>query len=96
MEPGRDEKLAHLQRLADELSKCGLTAELGGGIKHPSLRATNPDIPQLSERVLCDRAEDGSWCYWWPWRQPIGSVDDVELVVAKIAAVLRSVEGQST
>jgi hypothetical protein len=95
MAPQRDEQLAHLERLAGELSKRGLTAELGGGIRHPSLRAANPDIPRLSERVLCDRAEDGSWCYWWPWRQPIGSVDDLELAVTKIAAVLRSVEGQA-
>jgi hypothetical protein len=28
-----------------------------------------------------------------PWRQPIGSVDDLETVTGKITVVLRSVEG---
>jgi hypothetical protein len=91
MEPGRDEQLAHLRRLADELGRRGFTAELGGRARQPSLRAANPDTPQLTERVLCERSGDGSWCYWWPWRQPIGPVDDVELVAGKITAVLRSV-----
>jgi hypothetical protein len=43
--------------------------------------------------VLCDQADDGSWCYWWPWHAPIGSVDDLATVTSKITAVLRSVEG---
>jgi hypothetical protein len=45
--------------------------------------------------VLCRPAEDGSWCFWWPWQQPIGSVDDIEAVSSKIIGVLRSVEGAS-
>ncbi|HUY46323.1 MAG TPA: hypothetical protein VMV92_11430 [Streptosporangiaceae bacterium] len=94
MEPGWDEQVAHLQRLAGELGKRGFTAQLGGGTRHASLRAANPATPQLTERVLCETADDGSWCYWWPWRQPIGSVDDVGLVADKITAVLRSVGGQ--
>lgn len=89
-----EEKQKYLTRLAEELGKLEFTVELGGGIKHPHVRVANPDSPQLNERVLCDQADDGSWCYWWPWHQPIGSVDDLETVVGKIAAVLRSVEGQ--
>lgn len=82
----------YLRRLAAELTKREFTAELVGS-KRIHLKVANPDTPQLNERVLCDQAGDGSWCYWWPWRQPIGSVDDLEAVVGKITAVLRSVEG---
>ena len=87
------EKLTYLERLAEELGRREFTTQLGGGYKHPYLRVANPDTPELNERVLCDQAEDSSWSYWWPWRQPIGSVDDLETVTGKIAAVLRSVEG---
>jgi hypothetical protein len=44
--------------------------------------------------VLCQPADDGSWSFWWPWNQPIGSVDDLELVVNRIALVLRSLEAE--
>ncbi len=53
----------------------------------------NPDHRDLNERVFCRPADDGTWCFWWPWRQPIGSVDDLEVVAGKIMAVLRTVEG---
>ncbi|HEV2374551.1 MAG TPA: hypothetical protein VGS19_20610 [Streptosporangiaceae bacterium] len=86
------EKRRYLARLAEELAKRELTAELTEGTKHPSVKVANPDVPDLNERVLCDQADDGSWCYWWPWRQPIGSVDDLETVVGRVAWVLRSVE----
>jgi hypothetical protein len=85
----------YLTRLAKVLAKREFATRPGGGQKHPYLKVMNPDAPELNERVLCDQAEDGSWCYWWPWRQPIGSVDDLEAVTNKIASVLRSVEGES-
>lgn len=37
---------------------------------------------------------DESLCFWWPCRQPIGSVDGLE-TVDEIMMVLRSVERQS-
>jgi hypothetical protein len=46
----------------------------------------------LNERIHCQQAADDSWCFWWPWRQPIGSVDDLDSVAGKITAVLRTVE----
>ncbi|HEY9241510.1 MAG TPA: hypothetical protein VIP48_05980 [Streptosporangiaceae bacterium] len=95
MESGSDEQLAHLRRLADELGQHGLAAELDGGTHPGSLRAVNPEIPGLTERVLCAQAGDGSWWYWWPWGQPIGPVRDMAQAVAKIAAVLRSAQGRS-
>jgi hypothetical protein len=89
------EELTHLERLAAELTQRGLSAQVITEGQRPCVKAANPDTPQLNERVLCDRADDGSWCYRWPWKQPIGSVDDLDLVVGKIEAVLRSVEGGS-
>ena len=89
------EELTHLERLAAELTQHGLSAQVITKGRRLCVKVANPDTPQLNERVLCDRADDGSWCYWWPWKQPIGSVDDLELVVGKIAAVLRSVGGGS-
>jgi hypothetical protein len=87
-----DEQHKHLERLADELSKRQFTARLvGRGTTHYLLVA-NPDHPDLNERIQCQQAADDSWCFWWPWRQPIGSVDDLDSVVGKIMAVLRTVE----
>ena len=74
MEPGQDDQLAHLRRLVGELSSRGFTTRLLGTGRAPSVQISNPDNSQLTERVLCQRAGDGSWCFLWPWQQPIGSV----------------------
>jgi hypothetical protein len=87
------EESTHLERLAAELARRGLDAQVITKSGRLLLKVTNPDTPDLNERVLCHRAEDQSPCFWWPWQQPIGSVDDLETVAGKIAAVLRSVEG---
>lgn len=89
----RDERLSHLNRLADELDNGQFVVRLAGGATRPCLRVANQEIPQLSERVFCYQAADGSWCYWWPWGQPIGSADDLQAVAAKVMTVLRPVEG---
>lgn len=88
-----DEQHKHLERLADELRKRQFTARLVSRGNTHYLLVANPDYPDLNERIQCQQAEDESWCFWWPWRQPIGSVDDLNSVVGKIAAVLRTVEG---
>lgn len=88
-----DEQRVHLQRLADDLKAKGFAVELMGKLSLPFLKVANAETPTLNERVLCHQADDESWVFWWPWKQPIGSVDDLAVVVEKIAAVLRSVEG---
>jgi hypothetical protein len=90
-----DEEVTHLERLAAELARHGLDAQVITENRQPLLKVANPDTPELNERVLCRRAEDQSPCFWWPWQQPIGSADDLETVAGKITAVLRSVEGGS-
>lgn len=89
------EQLAHLQRLADELKNRGFESRLLDAADPPSIKVCNPDSPDLNERVLCRPADDGSWCFWWPWRQPIGSTEDLVTVIGKIGTVLRSVQGGS-
>jgi hypothetical protein len=87
------EVITHLERLATALAQRGLDARVVKSTR-PYVKAANPSTPELNERVLCRVADDDSLCFWWPWRQPIGSVDDLETVVAKITTVLRSVENQ--
>jgi hypothetical protein len=88
-----NEIITHLESLATALTQRGLDARVVRGAR-PYVKAANPDTPELNERVLCRPADDQSLCFWWPWRQPIGSVDDLETVADKITAVLRSVESQ--
>jgi hypothetical protein len=89
-----DEVITHLESLAAELTRRGLAARVVARGTQPYAKVANPDTPELNERVLCRAADDDSLCFWWPWRQPIGSVDDLETVVGKITAVLRSVESR--
>jgi hypothetical protein len=87
-----DEQLAHLRGLAGELRGLDFRAELRDTDTSPYLKAINRGGATLNERVLCERAPDRSWHFLWPWKQPIGGVDDVAGVARKIADVLRSVE----
>lgn len=89
----REQQLVHLERLAGELQSHGFAVEPAVKVSKPYLKVANASTPQLNERVQCERSEDGSWSFWWPWQQPIGSVDDLDTVIGKIAAVLRSVAG---
>jgi hypothetical protein len=92
MEREYQQQLAYLQILAEELRNRGFASSLVKA-RQPAIKVANPDTPELSERVLCRPAQDGSWCFWWPWQQPIGSADDLPAVCQKITTVLRSVEG---
>lgn len=90
------EELTHLKRLGEALISQGFTAQLAGSnTTRPYLKVANGETPRLNGCVQAAQAADGSWCYWWPWRQPIGAVDDLETVIGKIASVLRSVEGSA-
>jgi hypothetical protein len=88
------EDIAYLEQLAGELARRGLSAAVIVKGRRPCVKVANPDTPALNERVFCDQAADGSWCFWWPWRRPIGSADDLGAVAGKIMTVLRSVQGQ--
>jgi DNA/RNA-binding domain of Phe-tRNA-synthetase-like protein len=91
---GRNDQLqlAYLRLLSDGLRKQEFEAKIvhRGGRSH--LQVTNPQMTKLTEEVLCQPADDGTWCFWWPWRQSLGTVEDIDAVVGKIMTVLRSVE----
>jgi hypothetical protein len=89
------EQHEYLSRLVGELRRWQFTARFEGSGSDQYLLVENTDHRDLNERILCYPAADGAWCFWWPWYQPIGSVDDLEAVVGKIMAVLRTVEGGS-
>ena len=91
----REEQLAHLDRLAAALNPQSYTAELIRTASKPYLTVANAGTPELNERVFCGPRPDGSWVFLWPWNQPIGSVDDLDTVVGKIAEVLRPVVGET-
>lgn len=79
----------YLQRLADELTRRKWKVWVGSGTK-TTLRVENPDVPALHETIHCRSVNDG-WSYCWPWREPIGPVDEVTGVADRIQHVLREV-----
>jgi hypothetical protein len=86
----------HHDRLGDVLRPQGFTVRVvTSSSASPYLKVANAESPALNERIHAQQSSDGTWSYWWPWKQPIGSVDDLEAVSRKIAVVLRSVEGES-
>jgi hypothetical protein len=91
----REEQLAHLERLAQALDPGVFTAEVVRAISRPYLKVANAGTPTLNEQVHCRQAGDGSWVFQWPWKKPIGPVDDLETVASKIAEVLRPVVGEA-
>jgi excisionase family DNA binding protein len=70
----------------------GAAAPGGALARTRALKGHQPTDDHANERVLCHPADDGRWCFWWPWRQPVGSVDDLDAVIRKIVTVLRTVE----
>jgi len=89
-----NEIAAYLGSLAAELRRRGLDAQVVARSARPYVKAANQRTPELNERVLCYRTDDQSLAFWWPWRQSIGPVDDLEAVADKVAEVLRSVGNQ--
>lgn len=93
---GHDEtRRRHLERLAAELTKREFVVQLLVQKGQSRLKVANAEHKALNEQVLCYPADDASWCFWWPWQQPIGSVDELSAVVSKIMTVLRPVDGVS-
>jgi len=84
----------HLAQLAERLTRGGLVAELVGDIAKPYLTVALADTPTQTERVLA-QLDGTDWWFWWAWEQPIAAVDDPELVIDRIAMLLRSSERES-
>jgi hypothetical protein len=84
------ETIGRLDALAGELAACGWTSvvQTPRG-KLPRLHARNPDpeAAALSEIVFALPHTDGTWGYWWPWREPIA--EEAADAAAVIVRVLR-------
>lgn len=87
-------RITHLDRLAQALKERGLLAEVADKATVPLLAVANAAVPALNQQVLCEENAD-TWWYWWSWKKPIGPVEDLAVVVERIASVLRSVEAPS-
>ncbi|HEY1620765.1 MAG TPA: hypothetical protein VGG25_24290 [Streptosporangiaceae bacterium] len=97
MEPGRDEQVAHLERLAAALASNGYAIEWARLNRVPEVTVRSSGEHGLADRVQCRPDTSGAWCFWWSWntKQPIGAAADIESAAARVMAVLRPVGGQS-
>jgi hypothetical protein len=88
-----DSARPHLERLAGVLQRRGWQVRLVTGPgEEACLRVTNPNAPVMSERVMCRRGPDFRWHFSWPWRQSIGSTDQVSEVADAITKLLREID----
>jgi hypothetical protein len=84
--------------LLGALQRGVITAELINllpGQPHQWIAKEHTSKPTLTARVRDYAATDGVWLYWWLWRQPVGSVFDLECVVNRFCDVVLAVEGKS-
>lgn len=78
------EDQADLERLAMELTKYGLRAELCTAPgKLPYLHVRNPEASVLSERVYAQADS-----FWYSWAQRIAGCDDAGAAAATLSRVL--------
>lgn len=76
-----------LDRLASQLPRFDRELSVSGtGV--PMLIVTNPDVPALSEHVLCCHDVDGSLAFFWPWGQRIAGACDPAGAAADVVRVL--------
>jgi hypothetical protein len=80
----REEQLTHLEHLARELDPVAFATEVIRSVSRPYLKVASASDPTLNERVYCAEAADGSLVFSWAWRQPVGSVDDLEMVTRRM------------
>jgi hypothetical protein len=81
---------AHLEALAGQLGRAGLCARITHPIGRPAtLHVLNPDQPDLEERVVIDRCENGTWWFWWAWAEriaPAGQMADAAESIRRVVS----------
>jgi hypothetical protein len=82
------ETLGRLDALASELAACGWASAVQTPRgKLPRLHARNPDpeAAALSEIVFALPSTEGTWAYWWPWREQIAErAADAAAVIVRV------------
>jgi hypothetical protein len=80
---------AHLEALAVQLGRAGLSARLTRPIgRPPTLYVLSPDQPQLEERVMIDQSENGTWWFWWDWSDGIAPATEMAEAAESIRRVV--------
>jgi hypothetical protein len=81
----------YLEKLADEVSNCGLEAWLMAPPgRRPSLYVVNPAARALEENIYVGCGKDGLWWFWWSWAERIAVAEDVDLAASTIVCTLAS------
>ncbi|GAB3959153.1 hypothetical protein GCM10029978_005610 [Actinoallomurus acanthiterrae] len=81
----------YLRALGARLRAFGWQEELAlrqGG--SPYLCVINPAAPVLNEEITAAPTVPGLWWFWWSWGERIACVENLDLVIARIATVLRA------
>lgn len=80
---------AHLEALAGRLGQAGLNARLTRPIgRPPTLHVVSPDQPELEERVVIDKCENGLWWFWWTWAERIAPATEMAEAAESIRRVV--------
>src|ERR1700722_11243052 len=73
-----------LEALAEALDKADHATRLVDWQGRVHLVVKNKHV-DLAENIYADHR-----CFWWPWSEPIGPVQDPAAAAAKVASVLRA------
>lgn len=84
-------RIAHLERLGDELRGRGFVVRLAlPRGRPPSLHVVNPKASVLAENILAEDGTDG-WWFWYSWAERIAPVDELSESADRVARVLAAV-----
>lgn len=84
-----EERRRHLDVLAGKLDDFDREISLTR-TGAPVLVVTNPDVPVLSEYVLCQHDSNGTLAYFWPWSKRITAVTDAQTAADAVTHMLSS------
>jgi hypothetical protein len=55
---------------------------------NPYVRVINPVLLVLNDEISAAPTAPGRWWFWWSWGDRIARAENIDLTVARIAAVL--------
>jgi hypothetical protein len=93
-----DERQYLLERLVEALRRGVVTVELLNRFPDYPYRLvanTNDPNPTFTVRARDYQADNSGWLYWWLWKRPIESVNDLARVVDRFCDIVLTVEGKT-
>lgn len=84
-----EDPVPYLESLARRLRADGWRADLvvPAG-RRPYVQVVNPDAIVLNDEVTAAPTAPGLWWFWWSWGTRIACAENLDLVMARIIAVL--------